>query len=178
MRREVVVGMSCAIVLAGAVVARALDERELTADELRTEMVRNHALAAYIERNGTPDLAESRAVSDDPPWDDHEVTLYYLDRRKEIAFTRAWILGRPEVHIPRYERRLTNEQVRALTSRTRAHPLAIDGGPVERAELAAQRAEAAAGRVETAAAATERAADRAEAVTAKMEGAFHRALRK
>jgi hypothetical protein len=178
MRREVVVGMSCAILLAGAVAARALDERELTPDELRTEMVRNHALAAYIERNGPPDLAESHFLSDEPPWDDREVTLYYLDRRKEIGFSRAWILGRPEVHIPRYERGLTDEQVRALSSRVRAHPLAIGGGPVERAELAARRAEDAAGRVETAAAAAERAADRAESVASKMEGAFHRALRK
>jgi hypothetical protein len=179
MRREVVLGMSCAIVLAGAVAARALDERELGADELRTEMIRNHALAAYIERNGPPDLAESRFLSDEPPWDDHEVTLYYLDSRKEIAFTRAWILGWPEVHLAHYERPLTDEQVRALTSRARAHPLEVaGGGPVERAELAAQRAEDAAGRVETAAGSAERAADRAEAVASKMEGAFHRALRK
>ncbi len=177
MRREVVVGMSCALLLAGVVTARALDEHELTADELRAEMGRNHALAAYVERNGPPDLAESRFLADQPPWDDREVTVYYLDLRKEIAFARAWILGRPEVHLPRYERPLTDEQVTALASRVRARPVGL-GGPADRAELAARRAEDAAGRVETAAGAAERAADRAEAVASRIQGAFHRALRK
>jgi hypothetical protein len=165
------------MVLAGVVAARALDERELTADELRTEMVSNTALAAYVDRNGAPDLAESRFLADQPPWDSREVTLYYLDLRKEIAFTRASILGRPEIHLSRYERPLTNEQVRALESRVRARPMGY-GGPADRAELAARRAEDAAGRVEAAAGAAERAANRAESVASKMEGAFHRAVRK
>jgi hypothetical protein len=178
MRRELVVGLSCAMVLAGVVAARALDEREINADELRAEMGINNALAAYVERNGAPDLAESRFLADQPPWDSREVTLYYLDMRKEIAFTRASILGKPEIHLSRYERPLTDEQVHALESRVRARPMAGLGGPVERAELAARRAEDAAGRIEAAAGAAERAADRAEGVTRKMEGAFHRALRK
>ena len=177
MRRELVVGLSCALVLAGVVAARALDERELSADELRAEMNRNNALAAYVERNGAPDLAESRFLADQPPWDAREVTLYYLDLRTEIAFTRASILGRPEIHISRYERPLTDEQVEALESRVRARPMGF-GDPADRAELAARRAEDAAGRVEAAAGAAERAANRAETVAAKMEGAFHRAVRK
>jgi hypothetical protein len=177
MRRELVVGLSCALVLAGVVAARALDEREMSADELRVEMNRNNALAAYVERNGAPDLAESRFLADQPPWDAREVTLYYLHLRKEIAFTRASILGRPEIHLSRYERPLTDEQVQALESRVRARPMGF-GDPADRAELAARRAEDAAGRVEAAAGAAERAATRAEAVATKMEGAFHRAVRK
>jgi hypothetical protein len=177
MRREVVVGLSCALVLLGVVTARALDERELTADDLRAEMNGNQAMAAYVERNGAPDLAESRFLTDQPPWDAREVTLYYLDLRKEIAFTRAFILGQPEVHLSRYERPLTAEQMQAIESRVRARPMGL-GGPADRAELAARRAEDAAGRVEAAAGAAERAADRAEGVTRKMEGAFHRAVRK
>jgi len=178
MRRELVVWLGCAMVLAGVVTARALDEHELNADELRGEMAMNHALAEYVDRNGAPDLAESRFLADQPPWDSREVTLYYLDLRKEIAFTRATILGRPEIHISRYERPLTNEQVHALESRVRARPMALGSGPVEPAELAARRAEDAAGRVEAAAGAAERAAYRAETVANKMEGAFHRAVRK
>lgn len=188
MRRELVVGLSCAMVLATVVTARALDEREMNADELRAEMGNNDALAAYVERNGAPDLAESRFLADQPPWDAREVTLYYLNLRKEIAFTRAWILGRPEVHISRYERPLTNEQVRALEGRRSNRPTegvgknrptaGVGGGPAERAELAAQRAEDAAGRIDAAADGVERAAYRAESVASKMEGAFHRAVRK
>jgi hypothetical protein len=178
MRREFVVGLGCALVLMAAVTARALDERELNADDLRAEMNGNSALAAYVERNGAPDLAESRFLADQPPWDSREVTLYYLDLRKEIAFTRASILGRPEIHIARYERPLSDEQVHALESRVRARPMMGFGDPADRAELAARRAEDAAGRVEAAASAAERAASRAETVASKMEGAFHRAVRK
>ena len=180
MRRELVVVLSCAMVLATVVTARALDEREMNADELRAEMGNNGALAAYVDRNGAPDLAESRFLADQPPWDDREVTLYYLHLRKEIAFTRAWILGRPEIHISRYERPLTDEQVRALEGRRRNRPTAGvgGGGPAERAELAARRAEDAADRIDAAAGGVERAAYRAESVASKMEGAFHRAVRK
>ena len=119
MRRGVAVGMGCAMLLAGVAVASARGERELTDDELRSEMTRNSALAAYVARNGDPDVAESHFLADAPPWDDHEVTLYYLEARKEIAFARAWILGRPEIHLERYERPLSDEQVAALATRSR-----------------------------------------------------------
>jgi hypothetical protein len=111
--------MACAMLLAGVAVASARGERELTEAELRSEMSKNTALAAYVRRNGDPDYAESHFLSDLPPWDDHEVALYYLDARKEIAFARAWILGRPEIHVERYERPLTDEQIAALATRSR-----------------------------------------------------------
>jgi septal ring-binding cell division protein DamX len=169
------------MLLASVAVASARGERELTDEELRAEIARNKALAAYVARNGDPDIAETRFLSDTPPWDDHEVTLYYLDSRKEIGFARAWILGRPEVQLQRYERPLTDEQIAALASRARPRATTTSMaalGPDERAEGAARRAEAAASRVEAAADTAERAADRAEAVSSKMESAFHRALRK
>ena len=200
MRRGVAVGMGCALLLSGVVLAHARDERELSGHELRAEIDRNKAMAAYVERNGEPDFAESHYLADDPPWDDREVTLYYLAARKEIGFARAYILGKPEVQIQRYVRPLTEEQVAALTSRARANQPPPAGPPVaaapaapaaalgesaggeqtaslspgERAELAAQRAEDAAGRVEAAADSAERAADRAEAIAEKAERSVHR----
>ena len=167
--------MGGVILLGGVVVAGATQDGELTDAELRGEMAHNRALASYVVRNGMPDVAETHFLDDRPPWDDHEVTLYYLDMRKEIAFARAFILGRPEIQIVRYERPLTDEQVAALATRVRP---GRGLGPAERAEDSARRAEDAAGRVEAAADSAERAADKAEAIASKMETAFHRALRK
>jgi len=184
MRRGVAVGMGCALLLAGAAAAQAGGEHELTSDELRAEMAENRTLAAYVARNGEPDLAQSHFLADEPPWDDHEVTLYYLGARKEIGFARASILGSPENQMRRYVRPLTDEQVAALTSRAKARASQAPAeqtaslGPDERAERAAARAEDAAGRVEAAADSAEHAAERAEAIADKAESAFHRGLRK
>jgi len=183
MRGGVAVWMGGAMLLASVAVASARNEHELSGDELRTEMERNRALRAYVARNGQPDLAEVHFLADAPPWDDHEVTLYYLDSRKEIGFARAWILGRPEVQIQRYERPLTDQQVAAITSRARRAPATSPSpssglGPAERADQSAQRAEDAAGRVEAAADSAEHAADRAEAIASKTESEFHRSLHK
>lgn len=180
MRRGVVVWLGCALLLAGVAAAEARDAHELNADELRYEMDRNSTLKGYVGRNGPPDLAETHFLADRPPWDEYEVTLYYLSLRKEIAFARASILGRPEIHTIRYERALTDEQMAALAARARpavqtarVAPASASAagrlGPAERAEASADRAEAAASRVEAAAETTERAADRAEAIVAKME---------
>jgi hypothetical protein len=107
--------------LLGSVAAvSARGERELTDDELRAEMSRNRALAAYVARNGDPDMAESHFLADAPPWDDHEVTLYYVEARKEIGFARAWILGHPDIQLERYERPLSDEQAAALSARSRS----------------------------------------------------------
>jgi hypothetical protein len=184
MRRGVVVGLGC-VLLTGVMGARARAGHELSNDELRVEIARNRALAAYVARNGMPDLAETRFLSDEPPWDEHEVTLYYLDRRKEIGFARAFLLGRPDVQIARYQRPLTDEEAAGLAERARRRSEGDGGGartasdralrPDERAENAAQRAEAAAERVELAAMAAERAAERTEAIVAKMEKAAPKA---
>jgi hypothetical protein len=194
MRRGWVVWLGCSLVLA-ALAAPARAERDLTENELRDEMQHNRMLEAYIERNGMPDLATARFLADTQPWDDHEVALYYLDKRQEIGFARAYILGRPQVELERYRRPLTDEQVAALAARTRQRPLdspAPDlapappptprrGGalsPLERAEESARRSEDAAMRVERAADAAERAADRAEAVTESIQTSFRESLKK
>lgn len=177
MRRGVVLWVGVAMLLAGAGVASARAEHDLSDDELRAEMAMNRALAAYVTRNGDPDVAEAHFLADTPPWDDHEVTLYYFEMRKEIGFARASILGRPEIQIQRYERPLTDQQIAALS--TRAHKRPSTGlGPDERAEDAARRAEAAADRIDAAADAAERAANKAEAIGNKAESEFHRSLRK
>jgi hypothetical protein len=178
MRRGVVVWLVSVALLSGVTVASGRGERDLTEDELRAEMALNRTLAAYVERNGFPDVAESRFLADRPPWDKYEVTLYYFDAHKEIAFARASILGDPDIQITRYERPLTDAQIAALSSRAHMARSTAGLGPADRAEASARRAEDAAARVEAAAATAENAADRAEAVTARMERAFHRALRK
>ncbi|TMA66161.1 MAG: hypothetical protein E6J69_11360 [Deltaproteobacteria bacterium] len=207
MRRGVVaMAVAWAVVLGAARVGLARGEHEINDDQLEVEMARNRALAAYVARNGKPDLAESRELADRPPWDDHEVTLYYLGIRKEIGFARAWILGQPTVHLERYERPLSDADVAALWKRARHRPASKDvdpapgsppaaagaaehaegaapraeaaAGPAERAEQAAQRAEAAASRLEAAAAEAEHAADRAEAASDAMETAVQTARRK
>jgi len=178
MRRGMIVGLGVVVLLAGAGMANARAERELSDDELRAEMAQNRALAAYVARNGDPDVAETHFLADVPPWDDHEVTLYYLDMRKEIGFARAYILGRPDVQIQRYERPLTDQQIAALSTRAHKRPSSMGGGPDERAEDAARRAEAAADRIDAAADSAERAANKAEAIGNKAESEFHRSLRK
>ena len=179
MRRGWVVWLGCSLVLA-ALAAPALADRDLTEDELRDEMAQNRALERYVERNGMPDLASTRFLADVGPWEDHEVALYYLDKREEIGFARAAILGRPEVQMEKYRKPLSDEQVAALAARARQRPLDSPPaaappsgalGPAERAEESARRAEEAAARVE-------RAAERAEAVTARMESGFHEGLKK
>ena len=169
MRRGWVVWLGCSLVLA-ALAAPALADRDLTEDELRDEMAQNRALERYVERNGMPDLASTRFLADVGPWEDHEVALYYLDKREEIGFARAAILGRPEVQMEKYRKPLSDEQVAALAARARQRPLdsppaaaPLSGalGPADRAEQSALRAEEAANRVERAANMAENAAARA-----------------
>ena len=203
MRRGVAVWMGCALLVAGVAVASPRNDQDLTNDELQAELAHNRAMAAYVKRNGPPDLAETHFLSDRPPWDEYEVTLYYFDMHKQISFARAWVLGRPEVALERNERTLTDAEIAELASRARRAPKPMDPkatdptamaptamaptatdptamaatgqmGPGARAEAAAQRAEDAADRVEAAAVVAERAADRAEAVVSKMESAPHR----
>jgi hypothetical protein len=187
--RRVVCGVAGALLLATSGFAAAPEGRFISQDELRLEAAENTDLAEYLDRNGTPEVAEVRVLADRPPWDDHEVTLYYLGERHEISFARALTLGKADISVIRYERELTDADVDALRSMAAdtagggdvamaeraddvdwatatAAGTALEGGmpttPAERAEAAADRAEIAAGRVELAADRTEKAATRAE----------------
>jgi hypothetical protein len=166
-----------AIALALAGPARAMvEQHELDGDGLKKAAQENKALARYLRQNGNPDVAEMKPILDQPPWDDHEVTLYYFKSRKEISFARARVLGRPEVYSKRYERVMTDADIRALQSRpkliasaaTSKDPSACTGSATSRAACAADRAEHAADLVDAAATRAEAAADRTEAVVEKM----------
>jgi hypothetical protein len=177
-------------VLALAVTARASHEAgELDRDGLAAAAKENKALGRYLKYNGYPDMAEVKTIVDQPPWDDHEVTLYYLKNRKEISFARARVLGRPDVHSTRYERVMTDADIRAVkTHGSRlagsgsargsgavavAEPSPCTGSASVRAECAAGRAEQAAERVDLAAVRAEQAADRTEAIVGKMTAHRH-----
>jgi hypothetical protein len=184
--RRVVCGVAGALLLATSGFAVAPEGRVISQDELRQEAKENADLEEYLDRNGMPEAAEIRVLSDRPPWDDHEVTLYYLGDRHEISFARALTLGKADVNVIRYERELTDADVEALRSMAAvtegSDEVASEAGPADevdwataaagtvdlsaspgdRAEAAADRAEMAAGRVEVAADRTEKAATRAE----------------
>ena len=155
--------------------ARAHEGGMLDAAGLKKHAAQNKALARYLKYNGLPEMAEVRPIIDQAPLDDHEVTLYYLGNRKEISFARARVLGRPEVYVMRYERTLTDADVRTLkshgtmvasasTAGAAAVPSACTGSAAERAECAAGRAESAADRIDVAAVRAEKAADRTRAI--------------
>jgi hypothetical protein len=114
MRRGVVYGLLAAVLLATTASANQYDGRMLKLSELKLEAEQNSSLDEYLTRNGLPDVAEARMLFDQMPWDTHEITLYYLGTRKEISFTRALVLGVPNVHLPRYERSLTDADVAVL----------------------------------------------------------------
>ena len=114
MMRGVVCGLLAAVILATTASANQYDGHILTLSELKLEAEQNPTMDEYLSRNGLPDVAEARVVFDEPPWDNREVTLYYLGIRKEISFTRALVLGVPNVHLERYQRDLTDADVAVL----------------------------------------------------------------
>jgi hypothetical protein len=181
MRRGVFVGIGGAILLVTTVAGAWADVargQDLTIEELNSEIARNRALRAYVRRNGLPDIAERRFLADRPPWSKNEVSLYYLDRRQEIGFASAEILGRPDVQIVRYERPISDAQAMELAARAGLLSTPATPGPVGRADAAARRAEDAAARVELAVEPVERLADRTEALAVRAEDGFHRSVRK
>ena len=178
---QVAIALTVALTLVGP--ARAMvEQHELDSDGLKKAAQENKALARYMKHNGLPDVAEVKPILDQPPWDDHEVTLYYFKSRKEISFARARVLGRPEVYSKRYERVMTDADIRSLQSRPKVVASAATskdptsskdsssctGSATSRAACAADRAEAAADRVDAAATRAEAAADRTEAVVERM----------
>lgn len=139
---------------------------------LAVEMERNPELAAFIALRGYPDWAERVEVDSAPPLEPYEVRVVYLRLDKEIAFTRASILGRLYAGVRKFDRPISP----AMRDRIDAYYLARD--PARRAELAAERAAEAAARAERGAATVEDAADRTVSVAQRMERSFHARLRK
>jgi hypothetical protein len=178
MRGRMVVWLVAGAVLALGTPVRAGQDVMLDHAGLKKQAFQNKALDRFLRYNGYPDAAELKWIFDQAPWDDHEVTLYYLGAHKEISFARARILGRPEVASTRYERVLTDADIRTLQARIAQMDTAstasstndgeCKGSATERAECSATRAEHAADRVDAAAVRAEKAADRTEAVVEKM----------
>src|SRR5512144_445771 len=71
---------------------------------LAVEMDRNPELASLVARRGYPDWVERVEVDSDPPLDAYEIRVFYLRLDKEIAFTRASILGRPLIGVRKFDR--------------------------------------------------------------------------
>jgi len=186
MRRGLLIGlMAAGLGLVAGSAAADSDGRILCPPDLYREMRVNQRMAQYIERNGLPDVAASQFLSDERPWSERQVTLYYFGLRKEISFAKAFILGSRTISVERYERTLSDADIASLeplanssrcrqgrvtTSSSGAYPPGYGEGtsPGARAEAAAARAESAAARVEVAAARTEQSAYKAEAVLDKI----------
>jgi hypothetical protein len=132
----------------------------------------NPELRSFVALRGYPDWVEEVEVDSTMPLDPYELRLYYLRLDREVAFSRAYILGRPHVSLRLFDRPIAP----ADRARIEAAYLAVD--PARRAEMAADRATAAAEHAERAADAVERIADQAEQFSAQVERDFHKHLRK
>jgi hypothetical protein len=139
---------------------------------LAVEMDRNPELANFVARRGYPDWVERVEVDSEPPLDSYEVRVFYLRLDKEIAFTRASILGQPYVGVRKFDRPIPP----AMRERIAQYYLAVD--PAGRAELAADRAAAAAECAERTAARAADAADRVTRIAEDMDRSFRDRLRK
>jgi hypothetical protein len=58
------------------------------------ELRRNPDLRSFVTLRGYPDWVEEVEVDSTLPLDSYELRLYYLRLDREVAFTRAFILGR------------------------------------------------------------------------------------
>ncbi|MBP1689885.1 MAG: hypothetical protein H6Q34_458 [Deltaproteobacteria bacterium] len=132
----------------------------------------NPELRTFVALRGYPDWVEEVEVDSGLPLDAYELRLYYLRLDREVAFTRAFILGHPKMSLRLFDRPI------APVDRVRIEESYLAKDPARRAELAADRAVAAAEHAERAADGVERLADRAEHFSEEMESDFHRHLRK
>jgi hypothetical protein len=168
-----------AVVLVAALGAGPAAAEILGAEELEVEMRANQALREYVRHSGFPDLAQRTVVDSSWPWQTSVVRLFYLHPRTEIGFSRAYLLGNPQLGLTRYVRPMDD----AMAADVRryiatAPPPDADADPVTRAEEAAGRAEVAAEMTELGAIAAERAAERLDELAARAETEFRTLLRK
>jgi len=139
---------------------------------LEVEMARNPELANLIARRGYPDWVERVDVDSEAPLDPYEIRVFYLRFDREIAFTRATILGEPLIGVRKFDRPIAP----AMRERIAQYYLAAD--PAALAERAADRANAAAESAERAAARASDAADRLTRIADDMDRKFRERLRK
>jgi hypothetical protein len=146
--------------------------RPIGANGFERALRSNPELRSFVVLRGYPDWVEEVEVDSTLPLDSYELRLYYLRLNREVAFTRAFILGRPQVSLRLFDRPM------AAADRARIEEAYLAADPARRAELAADRAMAAAEHAERAADSVERLADQAEQFSEQMEHDFHRRLRK
>jgi hypothetical protein len=146
--------------------------RPLGVHGFEQQMKMNPELRSFVALRGYPDWVEEVEVDSGLPLDAYELRLYYLRLDREVAFTRAYILGHPQVSL-----RLFDRPIQAA-DRARIEEAYLAADPSRRAELAADRAIAAAEHAERAADAAERLANQAEQFSERMERDFHKHLRK
>jgi hypothetical protein len=135
-------------------------------------METNRELRSLVALRGYPDWVEEVEVDSRLPLDTHELRLYYLRLDREVAFTRAFILGRPQMSLLLFDRPIL------AADRARIEEAYLAKDPARRAEIAADRAMAAAEHAERAADSVERLAEQAEHFSEQVEREFHRGLRK
>ncbi len=143
------------------------DPRPLTKAQLEREMRLNSDLRDYIGYYGFPEVP-------DAPWDAYEVRLYYLRRRQEVAFGRAFVAPTvTDFGVLKYLGPITDADRERLARRA-----AIGEDAYARAASAAERAERAAERAAADSRAAARAAERAAAAAERMEREFYEGVRK
>jgi hypothetical protein len=146
--------------------------RPLGVHGLSNKMAFNPELRSIIALRGWPDWAEEVEVDSRLPLATHEVRLYYMRVNRRIAFSEAYILGRPDIGL-----RLDESPI-PEAKRAEIEEIYLAHDPARRAERAADRAVAAAESTERAADSIERAVARAERAANEMERHFYRSLRK
>jgi hypothetical protein len=132
----------------------------------------NPKIGEYVELRGYPDWVEEVEVFSNPPLEAYEVRAYYLRLDRQVTFTRAYLLGNPQVGLRLSERPISAE------ARERIQQARLACNPALRAELAAERAMAAADSAEQAADQVESTVARIERMTDEMERGFHQSLYK
>jgi hypothetical protein len=171
----VMIGFGCVAIL-GTGTARA---EILDAAQLATEMRHSAILREEIRHAGYPDLVQRLDAPTAWPWKPSIIRLFYLEPRREIAVSRAYLLDVPQLSFVRYRRPMSDELADEVSHYLATTPAPLgETGPAERAELAARRAESAAARAESGAVTAEHAAQRLESVATKMEGSLEERLRK
>jgi hypothetical protein len=144
----------------------------LSARAFKQRMSHNPQLRDYVALRGYPDWVEEVEVYNNPPLDAYEVRAYYLRLDREVAFTRAFILGRPDIGLRLSERPIAPDK------REEIRQVLLARNPALRAELAAERAMAAADSAEQAVASVEATVARVERLADEMERDFDRTLYK
>jgi hypothetical protein len=116
------------------------------------------AVRAAVARIGMPNYAEIQKVDVNDPWVNYELRTYYVEYNKMMVFSRAFILGNPNVSLLRHEGTIPADKLAMLTVGTvTTNGSASDAA--RRAEDAAALAESEAERAEGYAANSESAAD-------------------